>query len=48
MDTNGTGSALLEYLATTDLEILTRGNTATFETVNRMGVLALTFCSRAM
>ena len=47
-DTYGRGSAPLEYLVITDLEILNSGNTPTFQTVNRMDVLDLILCSKAL
>ena len=44
-NTNRKGEELLEYLASTDLEILNRGNEPTFCTVARRKVLDLTICS---
>ena len=41
-DTNSRGTCLLEYLNTTDLEILNRGSTPTFVTSRRQEVIDLT------
>ncbi|XP_018363697.1 PREDICTED: uncharacterized protein LOC108761587 [Trachymyrmex cornetzi] len=43
--TNERGRRLLEYLVTTDLEVLNRGNKPTFCTAGRSEVLDLTLCS---
>ena len=45
-DTNGRGKKLYEFLASTDLEILNRGNKPTFCTAVRREILDLTICSR--
>lgn len=47
-DTNPRGRNLLEFLATTDLEILNRGNSPTFVTSRRAEVLDLTVCSQSI
>ncbi|XP_011157128.1 uncharacterized protein LOC105194097 [Solenopsis invicta] len=47
-DTNDRGRKLLEFLASTDLEILNRGNKPTFCTAVRREVLELTVCSRCI
>ena len=45
-NTNRRGEELLEYLASTDLEILNKGSEPTFCTAVRREVLDLTICSR--
>ncbi|XP_036150831.1 uncharacterized protein LOC118648608 [Monomorium pharaonis] len=45
-DTNRRGEKLLEFLVSTDLEILNRGKEPTFVTAVRREVLDLTICSR--
>lgn len=47
-DINKYGQELAEYLATTDLEILNKGNTPTFVTSSRSEVLDVTFATRSM
>ncbi|XP_039306756.1 uncharacterized protein LOC120358104 [Solenopsis invicta] len=47
-DTNDRDGRLLEFLASTDLEILNRGNKPTFCTAVRREVLDLTVCSRCI
>ena len=47
-DINDRGRGLLEYLVTTDLEILNRGGEPTFRTAARSEVLDLTLCSRSL
>ncbi|XP_036138479.1 uncharacterized protein LOC118644326 [Monomorium pharaonis] len=46
MDTNRRGEKLLEFLVSTDVEILNRGREPTFVTAVRREVLDLTICSR--
>lgn len=45
-DTNQRGIELVEFLASTDLEILNQGTEPTFVTVNRSEVLDVTFTTR--
>ncbi|XP_018303555.1 uncharacterized protein [Mycetomoellerius zeteki] len=45
-DTNERGRKLLEYLVTTDLEVLNKGNEPTFCAAGRSEVLDLPLCSR--
>ncbi|XP_018308359.1 uncharacterized protein [Mycetomoellerius zeteki] len=45
-DTNERGRKLLEYLVTTDLEVLNKGNESTFCAAGRSEVLDLILCSR--
>ena len=45
-DINKRGTDLVEYLATTDLEILNRGNEPTFVTSSRKEVLDVSFATR--
>lgn len=45
-DINRRGATLMEYLASTDMEILNRGNAPTFITKNRTEVLDISLCSR--
>ena len=45
-DINNRGARLLEYIASTDLEILNRGTSPTFITRNRTEVLDITLASR--
>lgn len=47
-DTNRRGEALLEFLASTELEVLNRGNEPTFVTPRRQEVIDITLCSRGM
>ena len=47
-DTNDRRRAVLEFPADTNLEILNRGNTLTFQTKRRKEILDLTLCSGAL
>nr|XP_012217193.1 PREDICTED: uncharacterized protein LOC105669026 [Linepithema humile] len=47
-DTNDRGRKVLEFLATTDLEILNTGDEPTFCTIARREVLDITVCSRQL
>lgn len=45
-DTNNRGDSLLEYLVTTDLDILNTGNAPTFRNAIRAEVIDITLCTR--
>jgi Endonuclease-reverse transcriptase len=47
-DTNSRGAALLEYIASSNLEILNRGNEPTFVTHNRSEVIDISLSSTAI